>query len=68
MYGDIGVLTEWVISSFLWNLVVDELLEDIVEQGCKLVEYPDNVMIIVKDAILDTSSISKTTRDLVSED
>lgn len=42
-----------ILSPLLWNLVIDKLLE-IEKQGCKIVGYADDPMIIVRGTFLDT--------------
>lgn len=41
-----------VLAPLLWNLVVDELLEEI--EMCNVMGYADDLMLIVRDPFLDT--------------
>ena len=42
-----------VLSPLLWNLVVDELLHLLTEQGCHPIGYADDILIIVRGMHLD---------------
>jgi len=41
-----GTPREGVLSPLLWNIVVNELLRNLEEGGCKVVAYADDVAII----------------------
>lgn len=43
-----------VLSPLLWNLVVNELIEEIEKRGHKVVGYADDLLIIIRGPFLDT--------------
>ena len=42
-----------VLSPLLWNLVVDELLHLLTDQGCQPIRYADDILVIARGIYLD---------------
>lgn len=49
-----GTVHGGVFSPFLWVVVVNDLLEELVSRGCGMIAYADDVALIVRRKFVDS--------------